>query len=115
MPVIFQPSLGKPRCLKCSNIWILLLVPLALAGILLVGVLVVTNLTVSVGTTDGLILYANIVQPNKAIFFPGKSSSSFLSVFIAWLNLDLGIETCFYSGLDAYAKTWLQFVFPFNT
>ena len=23
----------------------------------------------------------------------------------------LGIETCFYNGLDAYVKTWLQFVF----
>jgi len=73
---------------------------------------VATNVTVSVGTIDGLIFYANIVQPNKAIFFPDESSSSFLSVFIAWLNLDLGIETCFCNGLDAYAKTWLQFVFP---
>ena len=34
------------------------------------------------------------------------------SVFIAWLNLDFGIETCLYYGLDAYSKTWLQFVFP---
>ena len=108
----FSEVLGSTRCLKCSNIWLFLIVPLALAGILLVGVLVATNLTVSVGTIDGLIFYANIVQPNKAIFFPGISGSSFLSVFIAWLNLDLGIETCFYSGLDAYAKTWLQFVFP---
>ena len=23
-----------------------------------------------------------------------------------------GDETCFYDGLDAYSKTWLQFVFP---
>ena len=30
----------------------------------------------------------------------------------AWLNLDFGIETCFFNGLDAYNKTWLQFVFP---
>ena len=108
----FSQVLGSSRCLKCSNIWLLLIVPLVLAGILLVRVLVATNLTVSVGTIDGLIFYANVVQPNKAIFFPGRNSSSFLSVFIAWLNLDLGIETCFYSGLDAYAKTWLQFVFP---
>ena len=50
----------------------------------------------------------NSIKP----FFHGESSRSFLSVVIAWLNLDLGIETCFYSGLDAYAKTWLQFVFP---
>ena len=38
--------------------------------------------------------------------------NSLLSVFIAWLNLDFGIETCFYNGMDAYSKTWLQFVFP---
>ena len=30
----------------------------------------------------------------------------------AWLYLDFGIETCFYGGMDAYSKTWLQFVFP---
>ena len=33
-------------------------------------------------------------------------------MFIAWLNLDLGVETCFFQGLSAYTKTWLQFVFP---
>ena len=35
-----------------------------------------------------------------------------MTVFIAWLNLDLGIETCFFDGMDEYTKTWLQFVFP---
>ena len=70
------------------------------------------NLTVSVGTINGLIFYANIIRANQAIFFPHDASKSFLSVFIAWLNLDLGIETCFYNGLDAYAKTWFQFLFP---
>ena len=33
-------------------------------------------------------------------------------MFIAWLNLDLGIKTCFYNGMDAYVETWLQFAFP---
>ena len=55
---------------------------------------------------------ANIVRANQTIFFPHSTNNAFLSIFIAWLNLDLGIETCFYSGLDAYAKTWLQFLFP---
>ena len=31
---------------------------------------------------------------------------------MAWLNLDVGIEVCFYDGLDAFVKTWLQFAFP---
>ena len=28
------------------------------------------------------------------------------------MNLDLGIEVCFYDGMDMYARTWLQFLFP---
>ena len=59
------------------------------------------------GTINGLIFFANVVQANKIFFFPNDAAKSFLSVFIAWLNLDLGIETCFYDGMDAYAKTWL--------
>ena len=93
--------------------WALLWVPvIALAGIALVVLLIVLNLTVSVGTINGLIFYANIVRANHATFFPPNTTNSFLSWFIAWINLDLGIETCFYNGLDAYVKTWLQFVFP---
>ena len=35
-----------------------------------------------------------------------------LKVFISFTNLDLGIETCFYNGMDSYAKMWLQLFFP---
>ena len=37
---------------------------------------------------------------------------SLFPVFIAWVNLDLGVEACFCDALDGYAKTWLQLVFP---
>ena len=104
---------GTSACRECSSLWILLWVPvIGLAGIALVVLLIVLNLTVSVGTINGLIFYANIVRANHATFFPPNTTNSFLSWFIAWINLDLGIETCFYNGLDAYVKTWLQFVFP---
>ena len=63
------------------------------------------------GTLSGLVFYANNVGVNRTTFLPVESNS-LLSVFIAWLNLDFGIETCFYNGMDAYSKTWLQFVFP---
>ena len=106
-------AFGTSLCSECSSMWILVWVPvIALAGIALVVLLIVLNLTVSVGTINGLIFYANIVRANHAIFFPPNTTNSFLSWFIAWINLDLGIETCFYNGLDAYVKTWLQFVFP---
>ena len=105
-------TLGTSNCKKCSNIWLLLVFAFALAGVLLVAGLMVLNITVSMGAINGLIFYANIVRANTATFFPDKAGSSFLSWFIAWLNLNIGIETCFYNGLDAYVKTWLQFIFP---
>ena len=105
---------GTSNCKQCSSFMIFAIIPIVIiAGVLLVGFLMILNFTVSVGTINGLIFYANIVRANQAVFFPARITGSFLSIFIAWLNLDLGIELCFYNGLDAYAKTWLQFVFPF--
>ena len=96
---------------KSSNKFLFLLVPFVLAGLALVFVLTQLNLTVSEGTLNGLILYANILHSNRALFFPDGHFSA-ATVFIAWINLDVGIETCFFDGMDTYAKTWLQFLFP---
>ena len=104
-------ALGSSRCLECSNSYIALLGVFYFAGIALVVLLVVLRLTVAAGTINGLIFYANIVAVNSAIFFQ-PNTTNVLTVFVAWLNLDLGIETCFYNGMDAYSNTWLQFAFP---
>ena len=106
--------LGSSRCMECSNSYLALLIPFAAAGIILVLLLFLLRLTVSVGTLSGLIFYANIVAVNRAIFFP-PGATNVLTVFIAWLNLDLGIETCFFSGMDIYMRSWLQFIFPAYT
>ena len=103
--------MGSSHCKQCTNIYLLFLIPFALMGVALVSLLLFCKLTVATGTLSGLVFYANIVGVNHTIFLPVKSTDAF-SVFIAWLNLDFGIETCFYNGMDAYSQTWLQFVFP---
>lgn len=108
----FSVAFGTLHCLSCSNAYLALLIPFGLAGIALVALILLLNLTVATGTINGLIFYANVIQANKSVFFP-HGKSSILTIFIAWLNLDLGIEACFYDGMNAYAFTWLQFVFPF--
>ena len=35
-----------------------------------------------------------------------------LRVFLSWINLDIGIEVCFYSGMDVYQKTGYSLSFP---
>ena len=106
--------LGTFQCIdnsmQCINNYLALLIPFAVMGVALVFLLFVCKLTVATGTLSGLVFYANIVGVNRTLFLPEESPA--LSVFIAWLNLDFGIETCFYVGMDAYSKTWLQFVFP---
>ena len=103
--------LGSSKCKICTNAHLALLLPFAAAGVALVIFLTFLRLTVATGLINSIILYANIVQVNKGIFFP-VSKGNVLTVFIAWLNLDLGIQTCFYDGMTAYAQTWLQFAFP---
>ena len=108
-------SLASSRCVPCHTHWpavfVVILLAAAIAGILLVTALLALNMTVSVGLINGFIFYANIVSAGSAAFFP-SSEPSFPSVFVAWLNLDIGIDVCFIDGLDAYAKVWLQLVFP---
>ena len=100
--------LGANQCGECTNDYIALIIPFALAGIALVAFLIALNLTVSVGTINGLIFYANIVKINEDIFF----QSGLTPLFASWINLDFGIQSCFYNGMTAYTKTWLQLLFP---
>ena len=108
--------LGSSQCSdSCTNTSLLLIPLFAVMGILLVVVLVFLNMTVTEGTINGLLFYANIVQISNVVFFRGTSIPFLTSLskgFIAWLNLDFGVSTCLYSGMDDYAKAWLQFAFP---
>ena len=107
----FSLTLGSNQCEECTNDNIALIIPFAVAGIALVAFIILLNLTVSVGTINGLIFYANVVKIYEHIFF-SSSSIPILSQFISWINLDLGIKTCFFDGMDSCSKTWLQFIFP---
>ena len=103
---------ASSRCMKCTNVHILITIIVIVAGIVLVVLLYVLNLTVTNGTINGIIFYANIVSINDSVFFTNDVVFKPLSVFLSFTNLDLGIETCFYNGMDSYAKMWLQLFFP---
>ena len=80
-----------------------------IAGVILVAAILVLNLTVAVGTLNGLIFYANIAAANSSFLFPSRS---IFSITVAWMNLELGIDTCFFEGMNVYWKMWIELLFP---
>ena len=120
----YSLAIGSSHCIHCpNNNNLALLIFFAAAGFLLVFFISTFNLTVTQGMINGLIFYANIVWAYQGLLFPQQRNAKtnvlslmdFEKAFIAWLNLDLGIETCFLDGLTAFWKAWLQYVFPFYT
>ena len=104
---------SSSQCEECSNVYILLIIPIAVSGFVIVILLFILNLTVTDGTVNTFILYVNIISINTPVFFPRINHFTPTYTFISIANLDLGIQTCFYNGMDDYAKMWLQLAFPF--
>ena len=102
---------GSSNCMECSNFTLLVIIPIALAGILLVMILFILDLTVTNGAINTFVFYFNIVSINISVFI-SRYNNPFTFVTLSLFNLDLGFKTCFYDGMDDYAKTWLQLAFP---
>jgi len=103
---------GSSKCVECANLYILITIIVIVAGIVLMVLLYLLNLTVTNGTINGIIFYANIISINDSVFLVNDNMFTPLRLFISYSNLDLGIETCFYNGMDSFAKVWLQLFFP---
>ena len=80
-------SLGSSRCIPCSEHWrrdlIGIVVAAFIAGIALVIFLLVLNMTVAVGTLNGILFYANIVAANADTYFLKFRTPDFVTVFIS--------------------------------
>jgi len=103
--------LGTLQCKHCSSIYLLLLIPFAVTGIVLVIILYIFNITVRSETINTLIFYVNIVNINLFTFFP--DCQSITCIIFSYMNLDLRVKTCFYNGLNDYVKEWLHLLHSF--
>ena len=120
----FSLSLGNSRCIPCSDYWLQDLIGIVaaafIAGIVLVIFILALNLTVAVGSLNGILFYANIVAINIETYFSPSTAPNFVTVFISWLNLDIGFDICFIKSensntvvdLDELYKVLLQLAFP---
>jgi hypothetical protein len=103
---------GSAECQECSNAYLVTIFLYAIAGILLVLLLFVLQMTLTSGTINGLIFYANLVGNNDGYLFGHQTQLNYLKIFIALINLELGFPLCFYDGMSEFVSRLLQFAFP---
>ena len=73
--------LGSSKCQKCSDISLVSLAGFAAAGVMLVVFLTVLRVTVASGMINSIILYANILEANRNVFFD-SATVNVLTIFI---------------------------------
>ena len=101
--------IGSPRCSKCTNDSLLLIIGFAVLGPALIAFLGFFNFTVSTRSINGLFFYISVVSINIDLF--PVFSNSFASSVVSVLNLDIGFD-CFYDGMTIKDRTLLSFAFP---
>ena len=110
----FSDVFGSTRCRKCSDATIATLLLFAFLGIFLVWFLLFFHITVSVGLFNGAIVYANAVSLYAFLLYPNSYNPSRnpATVMVAWLNLNLGFELCFYDGMTSLTEVVFRLMFP---
>ena len=112
----YSSSYGSPRCIKCPSNWlknfVLIIMASLVGGIVLVILMLALNMTVAVGTFNGILLYVHIVATNADTYFFPFLTPNVVTVFISWLNLDIGVDICLFEGMDPTIKAIAQLFFP---
>ena len=107
---------GSSECKQCSNWWLLTLVLYAVAGPLFIYLLFALKLTLTTGTLNGIIFYAQTIGIIDIKISSSQDIGTLLysitHAFLSILNLNLGFPLCFYNGMTELWKAGLSLLFP---
>ena len=114
---------GSSECKMCSNKWWpLTSIIYILGGPLLVLLLYTFKLTLTTGTLNGIILYAQVANLGRMKYLNIPCSDEecaneyffvkFASAMLSLLNLNIGFPICLYDGMTELWKAGLSLFFP---
>ena len=108
---------GSRNCDSCSNKWLWTITIYFGLGALLICFLYAMRLTLTTGTLNGIIFFAQVTNGSLidlSTFGDSGDTVGFkLAIgFLLFLNLNLQFPLCFYDGMTELWKTGLTFVFP---
>ena len=110
----YSAVFGSSECKLCSNFWIFTIIGYAIIGPVLIYILFALQLTLTTGTINGIIFYAQVASAGLLQFMSQSSSKLYLicNSILSFLNLSLGFPLCFYNGMNQLWKTGLSLAFP---
>lgn len=110
----YSVPFGSNDCMDCSNVSILFLLYFILAGFIVMSVLGRIGMTVSHGFLNSIAFYSNIIVPYQPYLIAQYSNTgaSILIFIFSAVNLSVGFPICFFDGMTALARTYLNFAFP---
>ena len=105
----YSLQLGTNGCARCTNWSLFLLILFVVAGIFVVFVMSLLQISIAEGFLTAIIFYSNIITLYAVFFNDNKVKG--INFFTSFLSLNFGIPACFYDGMDALAILALQLVF----
>ncbi len=103
---------ASSNCWRCDSNLTLLLIPLfGVAGILVIIFVAFLDISVAEGYLGGFIFYCNCLN----YFLPYVTPTypiDYVFILASWVNLDVGIQSCFYPGMTELEKVGLRYIFP---
>ena len=109
----YSRVIGSSVCKMCTNYFLVLIIVFALMGILLVVAISLLNISITDGYVNGIIFYCNILCLYFDLSLPITPSLSRVTrITVSWINLNFGIESCFYDGMTDIQLTALNLIFP---
>ena len=113
---------GSTECHHCNNAWLATISIYLVAGPLFIFLLYALRLTLTTGTLNGIIFYAQaancgLLNILKYVYYNNPSNERFIGVTILFLRL-LNLDTvhilplCFFNGMTELWKAGLSLIFP---
>ena len=108
---------GSTECQHCSNAWITSVSIYLVIGPLLIYLLYALKFTLTSGTFNGIIFYAqaaNVGILDMLSVYNGRMEvvRKISFVLLSFLNLGVGFPLCFYDGMTELWKAGLSLLFP---
>lgn len=102
---------GSNRCWECSDRTLFWIPVFAVAGVFIIIVIAFLDISVADGCVTGFLFYCNCLNYFLLHILPTPPTSYFF-LPVSWMNLELGIESCFYSGMSDLSRFGLRLIFP---